>query len=301
MELTIRAAAAHLDVKPDTLRKWERRLGLSGPRRGAGRPRRYGRADLRRLHRFVRRRRLGGSAALAARLAGLEPSARDAAARRSRAEAWNAARRFDSAELERVHARATARGGLAEAWEKVWAPLLEERAEKDHGAGDPSGAERFLRFFLRQALERPQNAPSRGRPARPRIVLAALEGDPAGLDLSLWRARLEERGWMCLCLGADFPAQDLPEAVARSGARRLCLVATRERPRAEWRKSLAALRRRLPGTALYLAGPATLSPAAVIPRWGASFLGVDFETAWDKLSREERPSSDLARRDPRPR
>ncbi|MGI4719332.1 MAG: MerR family transcriptional regulator [Janthinobacterium lividum] len=129
---------------------------------------------------------------------------------------------------------------------------------------------------------------------RPRVVLAALTGDPHVLEIMMVETVLTTLGVDCLQLGADTPPQEIAAAAVESGAAMVAVSINAAAPRRNLGRLLATLRASLPaGTALWIGGGGArqlAAPAGIdhIPSVG------DIETAlarWRAGTANPSPSS----------
>jgi DNA-binding transcriptional MerR regulator len=248
MSYSIKAACALLDVRADTLRKWESRYRLLKPARFGNDYRVYADEDLHRLAAFMKARAEGMPGEEAARRA-LAVKARqgpqkDPALQEAAETAIGA---FDRAALSDICARADAKHGKPGALENVWIPVLSrlgERAMKLKGLD--IAKEHFAVAILRESMLKEKSV--RGRP---QAALSSPEGE------------LHEIGMLALailCVSRPLSRPDLKSLVKRIG-------------------------RDNPETTVYLGGPASLKHANYIGQLGGVFLGSNLELGVEKLLR----------------
>lgn len=274
MRFTIKQVCAHLDVKPDTLRKWEARHGIVDPKRGENGYRYYTQEDLEALDRFVSAR-LGRTKAVDLRRGGDAPDDLLAVARK-------AARNLDDKSLEAAFDRGMRLMGLAGMFTRIWAPVLTEIGEyavKERGAwiAREHLAVAMLRDRLAKYLE--------GRRKHSyEIALATPEGDLHELGLLVAAAALNEHKIGALYLGANLPLPALAAGVKEGRVKHLALTMTKKIQPKDFRAFLKRLKRRLPkDTTYYAAGRASLPLANVVRGEGVVFLGTDLAIAVEKV------------------
>ncbi len=233
----IKAVVEETDLKPSTIRAWERRYGLPRPRRTRGGHRQYSRRDIDTLFWLVARQEEGMTISHAVKLwralndqsgdslpdpalvssadfvteAVAEPNTEITKLR----EEWIAAcLSFDRAEAEQALARAFAlfppevvcvqllRAGLSQIG-NLWFQG-EVSIQQEHFASAMS----MQRLEMLIAATPP--------PARQeRIVIASAEDDFHVFSPLLFTFLLRRRGWEVLYLGADMPAAALEEMVVQ--------------------------------------------------------------------------------------
>lgn len=282
MTYSLKAVSGYLGVPADTVRKWEARHGLVRPKRLPNGYRVYSEEDLRRLLKFAEGRRAGLDGAQAADAAASEPAPHPRTADHKAALA--AILRFDRPALARAYRRHAKALGFQSAFTEIWLAALAELGSRAHAAGGIwIAAEHFASAFLRESLLASFKSASRGRP---RLVVAAPEGDRHELGMLAAACELEKRGVSCVYLGADLPVDSLAAAQARLKADAVSLTLTVLRPRKELRSMLAGLRRRFPALRLYICGQESLRHANLIRDSGAMFVGTDFARGIDRISRD---------------
>jgi DNA-binding transcriptional MerR regulator len=240
---SIRILSELTGVNPVTLRAWERRHGLLKPRRTAKGHRLYSRADLELIEQVqaltARGVPIGQVGEVLARVP--ETSARGGAD-----QPWIAARdrvleavaRFDEDGLDRVYEGCLGDHPVDVVTQRLIVPTLIELGRRWETAEGSVAEEHFFGTYLRNKLgarfhHRPRNA--RG----PRLVAACWPGELHEVGLLLFALAASDAGFRLVLLGANLPLEELPIAVARSGADAVVLSGT-SRPAAE------TLGRRLP-------------------------------------------------------
>ena len=282
MSLTIKSACALLDLRPDTLRKWERRYGLVAPSRLGNAYRRYTDGDLRRLSAFMEARARGVPGEQAARLARAiaegAPERGDAGLQRAAAAAVDA---FDRAALTRVCAQADLAHGLNGALSAVWIPLLSRLGERALALkGLEIAKEHFAVGVLRERIL--QGEGPRGRPV---LALAAPEGELHEIGMLAVARELQARGVPFVYLGPNLPVDSLAAALRRARLRRVVLCVSRVLTRPALKALARRLRRADEDLVVYLGGPASLPHANLIGELGGVFLGANLELGVAKLAR----------------
>jgi hypothetical protein len=279
MAYTVKMIAAQLDVKADTLRKWERRYALVEPKRATNRYRLYDEDELRRLHAFVTSVRGGTAPSEAAEevrgllFAGPSPDAG------LQARALDAAEKLDRAALGPLYEEALKKYGLAGAFDRVWTPMLVRLGEIALGRkGLWIACEHFAVSFLRERLAKPAGA--RRAPA---LSLSSPSGDLHELGMLAAAAALTERGREPLYLGVNLPLDSLVRAHRETGVLHACVTLTRRFPRPSLRLLASAFKRRVPGSTLYLAGQASLPHANLARSLGAVFVGANLEIGLERI------------------
>jgi DNA-binding transcriptional MerR regulator len=282
MSYSIKAACALLDVRADTLRKWEGRYRLLKPDRYGNDYRVYTDKDLHRLAAFVKARAEGVPGKEAARKAAavkvLKGPQNDSALQETAQAAIGA---FDRAALSDVCARADAKHGTSGALANVWIPVLSrlgERAMKLKGL--EIAKEHFAVAVLRESILREKSA--RGRP---QVALSSPEGELHEIGMLALARELQLRRLPFLYLGPNLPADSLCAALKKARLRRTVLCVSRPLSRPDLKSLVKHIGHSNTGTTVYLGGPASLKHANYIGEMGGVFLGANLELGVEKLLR----------------
>lgn len=279
---TIKSACALLDVPADTLRKWERRYGVIAPRRAANAYRGYSDLDLQRLAVFLRARAAGLPGPEAARRASaVEAAAAPGEDSALALAAERAIEGLDRGKLVEACVHAETKHGKAGALARVWIPLLwrlGERAIRHKGL--EIAKEHFAVAVLRERIL--TQSPQKGRP---RVALCSPEGELHEIGMLALAQELRDRGVPCLYLGPNLPVDSLCAALSSTKLDRAIVCVSRRLSRPDLKSLVKSIRRRNPGTVLYLGGPASLAHSNLIAQLGGVFLGANLELGVDKLLR----------------
>jgi transposase-like protein len=287
MGYTVKMIAAQLDVKADTLRKWERRYGLVVPRRGPNRYRLYDESELRRLNAFVADIRGGAApsqAAVAARKLSFSSPQPDMPLQ---TRALAAIEKLSRADLSPIYFEAHAKHGLAGSYDRVWTPLLirlGEIALKRKGLW--IACEHFAVSFLRARITKSFD-PTTAQ--KPRLSLSSPEGDLHELGMLAAAAALSARKIEPLYLGTNLPLESLIKAHVETGVRHACVTLTRRFSRPSLRRLCEAFKRRVPGGVVHIAGQASLPHANLARAVGAVFIGNNLEIGLERLTQKLAP------------
>lgn len=223
--LNIAALARRTGVGADTLRKWEQRYGILRPQRTAGGQRRYSDADIARVEwlkaRLTEGYRIGEAAALLGEGPGRATPVTPAGSRRA---LYDAARRSDASEIDRLLDQLFALVATEEALTGVVVPLLERIGAGWH-ANEVTVAQEHLvsqavRARLLRLLAEPRSA------VRGRVVLACGPGERHELGLLMVALLLRADGWAVDYLGAEMPVADALAHAATAGAAALGVSVT---------------------------------------------------------------------------
>jgi DNA-binding transcriptional MerR regulator len=282
MSYSIKAACALLDVRADTLRKWESRYRLLKPARFGNDYRVYADEDLHRLAAFMKARAEGMPGEEAARRA-LAVKARqgpqkDPALQEAAETAIGA---FDRAALSDICARADAKHGKPGALENVWIPVLSrlgERAMKLKGLD--IAKEHFAVAILRESMLKEKSV--RGRP---QAALSSPEGELHEIGMLALARELQLRKMPFLYLGPNLPVDSLCAALRKTKLRGTILCVSRPLSRPDLKSLVKRIGRDNPETTVYLGGPASLKHANYIGQLGGVFLGSNLELGVEKLLR----------------
>ncbi|HEY1920934.1 MAG TPA: MerR family transcriptional regulator [Streptosporangiaceae bacterium] len=275
--MSIGEAAQRLGVSASTLRSWERRYALAGPRRSTGSHRRYSAADLDQLaamQQLIQRGVPAGQAAALTTDRPASPSPRDLAGSLAAA-----ADRLDAGHIASILTTALLRDGATATWNDLLAPLLASLGERSHEQGCIV-AEHVIsdtaEAVLRGHASRTRIATRSGPP----VLLLAPPGERHTLPLAALAAALADRDTAAVLI-ADVPPADLAYALRTLDPRAALVWA-----RAHATASIPTLREiQAPGRTVYTAGPGW--ETAAIPA-GTPYLAT-FETALTALESSSGP------------
>jgi methanogenic corrinoid protein MtbC1 len=216
---SIREAACLLDLKPTTLRAWERRHGLPRPRRAINGYRLYTEADLEVLRRLKARTEAGirigiaveeGSPAGGGLHSDLEPTAIESLRNR----VVEAILRTDERQAAGAMREALVLHMAEDVLASIMEPILIWIGDEWAAGRIPISVEHFASsLFVRQLVVLHAASPNSWRPG---IALAACHPDDRHeIGLLMITVGLRRRGWDVRYLGADLPAFDLGRAAAQ--------------------------------------------------------------------------------------
>lgn len=222
-ELTASEAARVVGVAITTLRTWDRRYGLGPRTHEAGKHRRYGPEDMRRLVEMQRLATQGVPPAQAAAwvLDRAAPATRHdggghAVAVGSAGPAvrglTRAALRLDAPALRRLIAEALDSEGVVRAWSDLLAPALIHIGRKHAATQGLVEVEHLLSGEVSRGLA------AIPRPMTPaRVLLACADEEQHSLAIEALGAALAEAGVGSRLLGARVPPTALRDAIRRAG------------------------------------------------------------------------------------
>lgn len=209
----IQEVARMLDLKPATLRAWERRFGVPSPRRAANGYRLYRPADVAVLRQLMAR--LDGGARIGHAVESLRPGAAAPALEMDGV-------RFRLAEailrVDERHASATLREALTlhpveTIMAEVIEPLLAWVGEEWRAGRISVGNEHFASaLFVRQLVALYIASPDGWRPGR--TLAACVPGEQHEIGLLALAVGLRRRGWDIIFFGANLPLDELERAAA---------------------------------------------------------------------------------------
>jgi len=280
--LTVAAVARRLGVAPTTLRTWDRRYGLGPSTHEAGTHRRYGAADLARLHTMRRLTLEGVPAAEAARLAlaGGEsgtggravafrpPGPRPATTRTRSGPALvvelgrpgdrvravlRAAEALDGPTITSTVRASLDRRGAVPTWEGLVAPVLVELGARWERTGRGVDVEHLASEAVLGALRSYQHRLGQPATASPPVLLACTEEEQHSLPLHALAASLAERRVATRVLGGRVPQDALAAAIRRTGPTAVFLWSTM--PSTGDPRALSALPAVRPAPLVVLGGP----------------------------------------------
>lgn len=282
MVYSIKAACALLDVRADTVRKWERRYGLVSPERGNNAYRGYTDLDLKRLWVFRDARAGGVSGDEAARRAiaavAVQEGRRDSDLERL-AEAAIAG--LNREKLIEVCARSEAAYGKAGMLTAVWIPLLSRLGESAlRLKGLEIAKEHFAVAVLRERILGGKSAAG-----RPLLTLSSPEGELHEIGMLALAQELRQKMLPLMYLGTNLPTDSLCAALSEARIEGAIVCLSRKLPRPALKAMVAKIKRKSPRTTVFLGGPASLPHANLITQLGGVFLGAHLEIGVDKLIR----------------
>jgi DNA-binding transcriptional MerR regulator len=274
------------EVKPETIRAWERRYGLLVPHRTEGGFRLYTDADVERVRAMRDHLARGLAAAQAARLVvdGWTPSARAAEPGVAHAELGAEAEllaaslaRFDSTAANASLDRLLATFSLDTVLDDVVVSYLSALGDRWERGEASVGEEHYASNLIRGRLL--GLARGWGLGAGPRAILACAAGEQHDLGLLCFGIALGERGWRIDYLGADTPVATIAELARRVSPAAIVVAAELEGRLEEVADELSELARE---HRVAIGGRAT-SPA-LAGRVGALLLDESPARAADRLT-----------------
>lgn len=286
----IRTVSSLTGVNSVTLRAWERRYGLLQPLRTAKGHRLYRQADIDRVNRVVEM--LNKGVAISQAKAHLESLPQDAAA----SGPWgdyqqrmlNAVVRFDDQGLEGSYNEALSLYPIDMVTRQLILPLLRQLGERWATAEGSVAEEHFFGAYLRNKLgARFHHEASRAR--GPKLIAACLPGEHHEVGLLLTCLAVMAHGYRIVLLGGDTPLEELPTAVARSGAVGVLLSGAIDPAPSVLQKQLPQLLQQLT-IPVYLGGPTALRHHDAIHQAGAIPLGGDIQQALARIAATIKPA-----------
>jgi len=201
-----------LDLKPATLRAWERRFGVPSPRRAANGYRLYSQIDVALLRQLMAR--LDGGARIGHAVESLKPEAAptlDLDGLRTRLA--EAILRVDERHASAMLREALALHPVETVLAKIIEPLLVWIGEEWRAGRVSVGIEHFASaLFVRQLVALYMASPDGWRPGR--TLAACLPGEQHEIGLLALAVGLRRRGWDVIFFGANLPLDELERAAA---------------------------------------------------------------------------------------
>ncbi len=229
----IRQVSEETGVNSITLRAWERRYGFIKPKRTEKGHRLYTRADIEQVKRVVEMLEQGSSlTGVKAALAGASAGA-DTENKEDNRDVWQgylkrmqeAISGFDEGQLEAAYGEAMSLYPVQVVMTRILLPLLRQLGQRWQEGRGMVAEEHFFGVYLRNKLGarlHHGHNPARG----PKLVAACVPGEYHDFGLLLFSLVARERGFRLVLLGANTPLEDLPEVVARTGAKGIVLSAS---------------------------------------------------------------------------
>jgi len=208
----IQQAARLLDLKPATLRAWERRFGVPQPMRAANGYRLYSQSDIDLLRQLKTRTddglRIGSAVEGLAR-----PSGSTLEIDGLRYRLAEAILRLDERQASAALREALALHPVETVLTAVVEPMLTWIGDEWQAGHVPIGVEKFASgLFVRQLVALYLSAPDPWRPAR--TLAACLPGEQHEIGLLALTVCLRRRGWDVVYFGANLPIDELQQAAA---------------------------------------------------------------------------------------
>jgi DNA-binding transcriptional MerR regulator/methylmalonyl-CoA mutase cobalamin-binding subunit len=207
---SIQEASRFLDLKPATLRAWERRFGVPRPRRAANGYRLYCRADLEML-RQIKARTDGGVRIGAAVESFPGPAVEPIDLDGLRYRLAEAILRLDERQASMALREALVLHPVETVLASIVEPLLSWIGEEWQAGHVSIGVEHFASaLVVRQIVALYLAAPDPWRPGR--TIAACVPGDQHEIGLLALSTGLRRRGWDVRYFGADLPFAELERA-----------------------------------------------------------------------------------------
>lgn len=208
----IQEACRFLDLKPATLRAWERRFGVPRPRRAANGYRVYSPSDLEAVRQLKARTDGGvriGSAVASFPMPAVEPIDLDGL----RYRLAEAILRLDERQASMALREALVLHPVETVLASVVEPLLSWIGEEWQAGHVSIGVEHFASaLFVRQLVALYLAAPEPWRPGR--TLAACVPADQHEIGLLALTVGLRRRGWEVVYFGANLPFDELLRAAA---------------------------------------------------------------------------------------
>jgi MerR family transcriptional regulator, light-induced transcriptional regulator len=277
-QLRIGEFARQVGIKPELLRAWESRYGLTRPVRSPGGFRLYTAADAARIGRMRRGLEQGLSAAEAAQAALEDERPSEGLFEHLAARLLEAIGRYDEAAAHSVLDESLAAFGLEETLRHVVLPTLERVGDGWKRGEIEIGEEHFASNLIRGRLLALARFWGRGR--GPLALLACAPGELHDITLLGFALVLRAHSWRILFLGADTPIATLAQAAK---ATHPALVVVSSFDPALFEAQEPGLRRLARAVPLALAGPGASDELSA--RLGARRLDGDLVAAADEVAR----------------
>jgi len=246
MSYRISSVSSITGIKMSTLRAWERRYGVTQPRRTEGGYRLYSEEDVARLVRIKHLLGKGFKVSEAAALVRKDvpelesPGESDVDLREARESLLAALLRMDRAEAGRLAAGLATTPASGQI-EKVYLPMMREVGVLWESGKATICEEHFLSNFVRERLGEMVAALDAGSTNAPEAVLAGPPGERHEIGLLGIAACLAERGWRVTYLGPDVPVDSLQELVRQRPPALVCTSMVRPNGEMDWRRFVAAI------------------------------------------------------------
>jgi DNA-binding transcriptional MerR regulator/methylmalonyl-CoA mutase cobalamin-binding subunit len=222
---SIQQVARLLDLRPATLRAWERRFGVPQPRRAANGYRLYSQSDLELLGQLKAHTDGGLRIGHAVESLTRPHVAASIELDRLRYRLGEAILRLDERRATLALRQALALHPVETVLESVVEPMLTWIGDEWRAGHVSVGAEHFASaLFVRQLVALYLAAPDPWRPGR--TLAACVPGDQHEIGLLTIAVGLHRRGWDVLYFGADLPFDELLRAAAHLEPAVILLSAT---------------------------------------------------------------------------
>jgi DNA-binding transcriptional MerR regulator/methylmalonyl-CoA mutase cobalamin-binding subunit len=266
-EYSIRAVSQATGLSVETLRAWERRYGIIGPRRDVSGHRVYSACDITRLRRLRettdRGHPIGKIAHLSDQELGSLLSDRDsdhAASEASRAflaRILSAVEEYSTEQCDTAIAMAFALLPADDVVRDVLSPALRETGERWHRGDFSVAQERLLSSSVRRLVGGMLNTFSALANGKT-VVFATVSGEHHELGILMYAALAASHKLRVLYLGADLPAREIADLARRSGAAAVAVSLIMPEEINMSLEQLAILREALPSdTEIWIGGAAS--------------------------------------------
>jgi DNA-binding transcriptional MerR regulator len=289
----IRTVSAATGVNAVTLRAWERRYGLLKPKRTPKGHRLYTRDQIDTIRRVVELLDQGIAISQVKPLLdrragpGADTAGGDVATQQDvwgiqveRLLAGIAA--YDHVLLDRLYGEVMSLYPVDTVTQRLTVPALEVLGTRWRNGTAGIAEEHFFNGYLRNKLGARFHHLSE-HSSGPRLVAACIPGEQHETGLLLFSLSAAAHGYRPVYLGANLPFEELPNVVARTGARAVVLSATSRPKGAVFTQMLPDLVQALE-VPVFLGGRASLAQQAQVAAAGAVPLGVDIPGAIQALN-----------------
>jgi DNA-binding transcriptional MerR regulator/methylmalonyl-CoA mutase cobalamin-binding subunit len=273
-------------VNPVTLRAWERRYGLTRPRRTAKGHRLYAQKDVERILRVTALTRDGIAISRVKEALDIRPTPAAAGATQGR---WSAYRRrfaaaiaaFDESELEAIYDEALALHAVDTVDRMLLIPMLKDLGERWSKVSGGVAEEHFFSTYARHKIGARFHH-RRVSQDGPKILAACAPGEQHEIGLLLFALAAHADGFRVVLLGANVPFPEVAAAAHRAQCEAVVISNAIDPSSPEFYSQLAELveAARRP---VYLGGNAVPAREKQIADAGAVPLALSIESAVRRL------------------
>lgn len=284
----IRTVSAATGVNAVTLRAWERRYGLLKPRRTPKGHRLYTREQIDTIRRVVELLAQGIAISQVKPL--LEQQGHTGAEAltgtgSSPQDTWQVhinrlltgIANFDNALLDSLYGELLSLYPVDTVTQRLTLPVLEVVGARWRTSATGIAEEHFFNGYIRNKLGVRFHHMGE-HSAGPKLVAACIPGERHETGLLLFSLSAAAHGYRLVYLGANMPFEELPQVVARSGARAIVLSATSRPKRGVLTQMLPDLVQTI-DVPVFFGGHAALASETQVAASGAVPVGVDIADA----------------------
>ncbi|OVE75799.1 hypothetical protein BVX98_07000 [bacterium F11] len=274
---------AQFDIKPDTLRKWEKRKRIPLSKRKENGYRFYTDEDMSKIGEFLKRQYWTRDGDLHKKSQTQKPkSLKINHHQLSHDSTINAIEYFNKPKLRGYFDQIVTKEGPILGFQNHWVPILTKIGELAMAEkGLWIAREHFASTHIREwTLQHFKDSDQRGKE---QLIMTTPEGDMHELGMLFAMCQIRLHKINCLYLGPNLPLKSLLQAMQETKIKNISLTLNKSLSRQNLKKILSSIRKVNSSATVFVAGPASFPLANLIKELGAIFIGTNLEIGIQKI------------------